>query len=462
MAKRLSRPVSRRGFVGGSAAFAAGWLGLATVGCSSSNNNANNTSKAAVTTASTVAAATTRAATSAPVAGGASPAASARPSAAAASAASPTASALKLTGDVGIGFISSYTGPLTPFYTEFVNGAKLAVSEINDKGGVGGAKLTIAEADDQSNPAQVPAAALGVVDKKLHFCMGPIGSNAISASPALNAAKIIQFGYSDNPQLTDVSKFPYTFRMVWSAEQSSKLIVDYLSKQLNIDKIAVLGENTVYGQTDLPTTTKYMDSVGIKPTVSEYFQAGTADFTPLLRKVQDAGTKAIIWWTQGGPEGLTILKNMNDLKINMPIAGIGLGPAAAAKASVPDTLLDNVWSVAFKRLTYNDKEPISDKVKAWNQKLAAAGGLGMNGAGGSSPFYDFVYYLKAGIEATGGIDSTAIVKYMETNPYDGVVANYDGITPKDHSTVKDGAISLGVYSSWQPTDKVFLKRPAGL
>ncbi|MHB8574424.1 MAG: ABC transporter substrate-binding protein, partial [Dehalococcoidia bacterium] len=307
MADYWKRQVSRRRFVRGSAAMGVGAFGLAVAGCSSNNNNknANNNAKAAVTTAATVAATTTRAATSAPAPGGASPAASVRPSAAASGAAapagSPAASNFKLTSDVGIGFISSYTGPLTPFYTEFVNGAKLAVNEINAKGGIGGVKLNITEADDQSNPAQVPAAALGVADKKLHFCMGPIGSNAISASPALNQAKIIQFGYSDNPQLTDTSKFPYSFRMVWSAEQSSKLLVDYLSKQLNIDKIAVLGENTVYGQTDLPTTTKYMDSVGIKPTVSEYFQSGTADFTPLLRKVQDAGSKAIIWWTQGGP-----------------------------------------------------------------------------------------------------------------------------------------------------------------
>jgi hypothetical protein len=153
---------------------------------------------------------------------------------------------------------------------------------------------------------------------------------------------------------------------------------------------------------------------------------------------------------------------MNDIKLNMPIAGIGLGPAAAVKGSVPDSLLDNTWTIFWKRLTYSDKEPISDKVKAWNQKLDQAGGLGQIGSGGTSPFYDFVYYMKAAIERTGGTDSTAIVKYMESNPYDGVIASFDGITAKDHSTVKDGSISLGVLSSWQPTDKVFLKRPAGL
>ena len=449
MAGYWKRSISRRRFVGGSAAFGAGVVGLATVGCSS--NNGNNNKNSAPATVAGGAGTRTAATTAAPIT-----------TAAAARQGSPTPGALRLTGDIGMGFISSFTGPLAPVYAEFVDGAKLAITEINGQGGIGGAKLVLSESDDQSNPAQVPAAALGVADKKLQFCIGPIGSNAISASPALNQAKVIQCGYSDNPQLADPAKFPYSFRFVWSGEQSSKLLVDYLTKQLNIDKIAVLGENTVYGQTDLPTTTKYMDSVGVKPTLSEYFQSGTADFTPLLRKVQDAGSKAIIWWTQGGPEGITVLKNMNDIKLNMPIAGIGLGPTAAVKGSVPDSLLDNTWTIFWKRLTYSDKEPISDKVKAWNQKLDQAGGLGQIGSGGTSPFYDFVYYMKAAIERTGGTDSTAIVKYMESNPYDGVIASFDGITAKDHSTVKDGSISLGVLSSWQPTDKVFLKRPAGL
>ncbi|HLZ69997.1 MAG TPA: ABC transporter substrate-binding protein [Dehalococcoidia bacterium] len=461
MADRFQRPISRRRFVRGTASLSAGLFGLAIAGCSSSNNN-GNTKKASTVApaASQAAAATTVAATrAATAAAGASAAASAAASPAAAR--SPAASTLKLPGDVGFGFISSFTGPLATVYQEFVAGAKLAIDEINGSGGVGGVKFTLEQADDQSNPAQVPAAALGVVDKKLHFCIGPIGSNAISASPALNQAKIIQCGYSDNPQLADASKFPYSFRFVWSAEQSSKLLIDYFTKQLKFTKIAILAENTVYGQTDAPTTSKYMDSLSLKPTVNEYFQSGTADFTPLLRKVQDAGSQAIVWWTQGGPEAITVLKNMNDIKLDLPIAGIGFA-GGLVKGVVPDALLDKTLSVAWKRLTYSDSEPISQKVKDWNKRLGDAGGLGKIGSGGTSPFYDFVYYMKAAIEATGGTDSTAIVKYMEATPYDGLVANFDGITAKDHTIVKDGAISLGTLSSWNAADKVFLKRPAGL
>lgn len=433
------RRLSRRTFLRGGAAAGAGLAGLALVGCGGGDDN-----KQATTTNAT------------PQSSSGSPAAQASV------AATSGTSAFKLdTSDIGVGFISSFNGPLAPIYAEFVAGAKLAIDEINDKGGIGGAKMSLVQADDQSNPAQVPAAALGLVDKKIKFCCGPIGSNAISASPALNQGKIIQAGYSDNPELANVSKFPYSFRFVWSAEQSSKLLVDYYMKQLSIDKIAVLGENTVYGQTDLPTTIKYLEGLGMKPVLQEYFQPGTADFVPLLRKVQDAGAKGIVWWTQGGPEGVTIIRNMEDIKLNIPIAGIGF-IAGVLKTAVPADRLESVYSVAWKRTTYSDTEKAPQKYLDFQKRLDAVNGLGMLGSGGTAPFYDYIYYLKAAIEGTKGLDTKAIVEWMEKNAYDGVIANYSAITNKDHSTTKEDQITLGVIGSYDQPTRPLLRRAKGL
>lgn len=438
MAARRYRQLSRRGLLRSGAA-GAGLLGLIALACGGGDDDKTTSSGSTPQTGGAAGSGTQAAGTQA---AGAQP--------------------LKLsTNEIGVGFISSFTGPLAPIYAEFVAGAKLAIDEINEKGGIGGAKLKLIEADDQSNPAQVTAAALGLVDKKISFCCGPIGSNAISASPALNQGKIIQAGYSDNPELANASKFPYSFRFVWSPEQSSKLLIDYFTKRLNIDKIAVLGENTVYGQTDLPTTTKYMESVGLKPTLSEYFQPGTSDFVPLLRKVQDAGSKGIVWWTQGGPEGVTVIRNMNDINMNMPIAGIGF-IGGVLKPIIPAERLDNVFSVGWKRTTYTATEPAPEKYTTWQKKLDAVGGLGKLGSGGTAPFYDFINYIAAGIEATKGLDSKAIVEYMQKTPYDGVLANYSAITDKDHSTTKEDQITLAVVGSYEEGKRPLLRRAAGL
>lgn len=367
----------------------------------------------------------------------------------------------KLTKDISLGFMSSFTGPLATIYAPFANSAKLAISEINDSGGIAGAKLTMIEADDQSNAANVPAAALGLVDKKVTFCLGPVGSNAISASPALNQAKIVQFGYSDNAKLADPKAFPYSFRYVWSPEQSAKFIVDYYKKQ-GWEKIAILAENTVFGQTDLAATEAYMKSVNLKPTVSEFFPSGTSDFVALLKKAKDAGSQAIIWWTQGGPEGTSVLLSMESISFRMPIGGIGLFYPGGGKIS-PE-ILNQAFTFQWKRTTYTDSEKTPAKTIALRDAIKAkygADALGFTGIA-VSPFYDMVYHLKAAIEGAKSAEPDAVVKWLEKNPYDGVIAKYSAITDKEHSVSDVDQITLGVIGSFDPANVPFQHRAPGL
>lgn len=436
MPYRLGARWSRRRVLGGGLAAGAGLAGLAVVGCGD-----DNTSKTATVASS---------ASSSTAAGNAGGSSTATTSAVA---------GFTLKQDVGIGFVSSFTGPLSTVYAPFVNGAKLAIEEINAAGGVGGVKMNLIEADDASNPANVPAAALGLVDKKVNFCLGPIGSNAISASPALNQNKIVQFGYSDNPKLSDPKQFPYSFRYVWSPEDSSALIVDWYMKQ-GWNKIAVLAENTVYGQTDAPTTQAYMKTKSLTPTVFEYFQPGTTDFTPLLKKVQDAGSQAIVWWTQGGPEGASVLRSMNSMNLKMPIGGIGLFVFGLIGNVSPD-ILNQAYAFQYKRQTYSDTEKIPQKVIDLRDKLAQRNQLGATGSG-LSPFYDMIYHIKAAIEGAKSTDSQAVVKWMETHPYDGVLANYAAITDKSHTVIDRSQITLQVLGSFDDENIPFYKRAPGL
>ena len=431
MAQKFVWKGSRRQLLSGSATASLGLAGLALVGCGDDDDSSKST------------------ATSVP--GGGTTASS-----------SPTSAApFKLTKDITLGFMSSFTGPLAPIYAPFANSAKTAIAEINESGGIAGVKVSMIEADDQSNPANVPAAALGLVDKKVNFCLGPVGSNAISASPALNQAKIVQFGYSDNAKLADPKQFPYSFRYVWSPEQSAKFIVDYYKKQ-GWDKIAILAENTVFGQTDFAATEAYMKTQNMKPTVSEFFPSATSDFVQLLKKVKDAGSQAIVWWTQGGPEGTSVLLSMESISFRMPIGGIGLFYPGGGKIS--QEILNQAYGFGYKRQSYSDTEKTAPKVIELRdniKKRFGAESLGFTGIA-VSPFYDMVYHLKAAIEGSKSVESDVIVKWMEKNPYDGVLANYNAITDKDHTVIDVNQITLTTIGSFDPANVPFQRRAPGL
>ena len=59
------------------------------------------------------------------------------------------------TGDtILLGTISPNTGSLAAYGTAIVNGAALAVEEINEAGGIGGRQLKLVSADDQGDPTE--------------------------------------------------------------------------------------------------------------------------------------------------------------------------------------------------------------------------------------------------------------------------------------------------------------------
>jgi hypothetical protein len=51
---------------------------------------------------------------------------------------------------------------------------------------------------------------------------------------------------------------------------------------------------------------------------------------------------------------------------------------------------------------------------------------------------------------------------MEENPFDGVIANYTGVTAEDHTVSKVDQITLGVLGSFDAKNLPFYKRADGI
>ena len=55
---------------------------------------------------------------------------------------------------IKIAFLSSLSGPFTPWGIQVRDGMKLAIAEINAAGGVGGRKIELIERDDRNNASE--------------------------------------------------------------------------------------------------------------------------------------------------------------------------------------------------------------------------------------------------------------------------------------------------------------------
>src|SRR5215470_15486050 len=107
--------------------------------------------------------------------------------------------------DMPIAVVGPVTGSNAALGEQMMRGAKMAVADINARGGILGKKLNLIVADDACDPKQAVAAANEVVGKKVVFVAGHYcSSSSIPASAVYNEAGILQMTpASTNPALTD-------------------------------------------------------------------------------------------------------------------------------------------------------------------------------------------------------------------------------------------------------------------
>ena len=95
-------------------------------------------------------------------------------------------------GEILLGTISPNTGSLAAYGTAIVNGAALAVDEINAAGGVNGQMLKLVSADDQGDPTECMNAFNSLVSQGVGLIVGSCTSSCTSAiTDAANEEEVV-------------------------------------------------------------------------------------------------------------------------------------------------------------------------------------------------------------------------------------------------------------------------------
>ena len=117
---------------------------------------------------------------------------------------------------IKIGALFALTGGLAPYGPPIVNGAKLAVQQINEIGGVFGRKLELVIRDTGTAPAMGRDAASKLINlDKVAAIIGALGSSVTVASSSITipAGIILISPSSTSPMLTDLEDNDFVFRL---------------------------------------------------------------------------------------------------------------------------------------------------------------------------------------------------------------------------------------------------------
>ena len=227
------------------------------------------------------------------------------------------AAALTLSGggvraqDIPIAVVGPVTGSNAALGEQMTRGAKMAVSDINAKGGVLGKKLALIIADDACDPKQAVAAANDVVGKNVVFVAGHYcSSSSIPASAVYHEAGILQITpASTNPALTDDAAkkgWNNVFRSCGRDDVQGGIAGKYLADHFKGKRVAIIHDKTAYGKGIADETKKAMNAAGLTEAMYEAITQGDKDFSALISKMKQANIDAIYFGGYQTEAGLIV------------------------------------------------------------------------------------------------------------------------------------------------------------
>ena len=163
--------------------------------------------------------------------------------------------------------------------TNFNDGVKLAVKEINAAGGILGRKIEYTSSDTQSQPQVAKALALKAIDEGAYVVMGPVFSGSIMVSMAeTRRAEIPNFTGGEAAAITQQGN-PYIFRTSFTQTTAMPKVARYLKDNLKAKTVAIICVNNDFGKGGRDVFVKALEPHGIKVVADISTDPGQVDFS---------------------------------------------------------------------------------------------------------------------------------------------------------------------------------------
>jgi branched-chain amino acid transport system substrate-binding protein len=229
---------------------------------------------------------------------------------------------LQAAGTIKIGAIFPITGPLATFGTSCANGAKMAIEEVNLRGGVLGSKIELLIEDDQYKPEEAANAAKKLIerDKVVALIAEVTSSVTLVVAPIAQQSKIVLLTpTATNPKVTQVGD--YIFRACFIDDFQGEVMANFVYKNLKLKTAAILTAVTSDYSKGLAQFFKQKyTALGGKIVAEESYSEGDSDFRAQLTKIKAAKPEFVYvpgYYADVGP----ILLQARELGITVPFGG---------------------------------------------------------------------------------------------------------------------------------------------
>lgn len=319
---------------------------------------------------------------------------------------------------IKIGMVVPLTGPIADAGRYGMQGARLAVDEVNAAGGVLGRPLELIVEDDQTrNPTTVLAFTKLVGDKGIVAILGPTRSTQIQAiaQSVLQAARPVMIGGTD-PTLTK-SGNPWFFRFRPNDTYTARAMAEFGLEKLGKKKWAIVYATDAFGTNATSLFTDALKARGIAPVMTEGQPNNSPDYTAVALAVKQSGADILATFITFEPDVAIFARQLRQLGVNVVWLGSPsittttarklAGPALYGTFAVADFHADaNAEAKAFAAKYLAQFKTAPDFFASWP--------------------YDAVHVLARAIAAAGDTNPDKIREaLLATKGYSGVEGAYN-------------------------------------
>jgi branched-chain amino acid transport system substrate-binding protein/urea transport system substrate-binding protein len=347
-----------------------------------------------------------------------------------------------------LGLVAPTTGVASLEGNSLVAGAKLAVEAVNADGGVLGHPIELTVADDKSDAATSTQVTQQLIrQNEVDYVLGTIAGDTSVAAGSVAAEAGVPFSTVVNGTVEFCS--PH----FWPFGASERMMVEDVIPLMIEEygpRVGLVGNDYIFPHTYHSVATGIIQDSGGEVVAEEYSQLGTADWQPVIGKLENAdpdwiltavvGGDAVSFMTQADQFGLITDRGITGTTSQQEFYG-ALGPILEGRVtslqySDQTAGADNEAFVAAYREAYGDTGSIS--------AIAATA-------------YEAVRFIAAAVNGAGGYDADAISEQMSTIRLDGLLGNL-GFRADNHYVVSDMVLVQidegGVYTTLEVLDPI--------
>lgn len=280
---------------------------------------------------------------------------------------------------IKVGSLNSLSGTMAISEVTVRDAIKLAVSEINSKGGVLGKQIELIGEDGASEPTVFAEKAEKLISSD---CVAAVFGGWTSSSrkamlPVFESANSLLYYPVQYEGLESSKNIFYT-----GATTNQQIVpaLDYL-KEKGVKSLYLVGSDYVFPQTANRIIKAYAKENGIEIKGEDYTPLGSTDFSTIVNKVRSADADAV-FNTLNGDSNVAFFREYRNVGLTpqeMPVVSVSIAEEEVGGIGVQnvtdqltawnyyqtiDTPVNNAFVKAYKDFVKDPKKPTSDPMEA--------------------------------------------------------------------------------------------------